>query len=255
MKKVYTLLVALLLTATLWAQSPEKINYQAVIRDANSTLLTNQAVGMQISILQGSASGTAVYVETQSPTTNANGLVTVEIGNGTSSDDFSAIDWSVDSYFIKTETDPTGGSDYTITGTSQLLSIPYALYAKIAENYNETDPLFSASPFIALTQEDVDNWAGELDELDPVFLASFANTISEADTTYWNNKLDEFTELDSVFLLSLANAISETDTTYWNSKLDEFTETDPIFLAHPSSSITEDNIEEWKDVWTRYTDN
>jgi len=133
MKRIFTILVAVLLTATLWAQSPEKMSYQAVIRNLSDQLVANQAVGIQISILQNSASGTVVYVETQTPTTNANGLVSIEIGTGTTSDDFSAIDWSVDTYFIKTETDPTGGSNYTITGVSQLLSVPYALHAKTAE--------------------------------------------------------------------------------------------------------------------------
>src|SRR6056297_542735 len=130
MKRIFTIMTAVLLTATLWAQSPEKMSYQAVIRDADNALITNQAVGMQISILQGSESGTAVYVETQNPTTNANGLLSIEIGTGTSADDFTSIDWASGSYFIKTETDPTGGSSYTITGTSQLLSVPFALYAK-----------------------------------------------------------------------------------------------------------------------------
>jgi hypothetical protein len=105
-------------------------------------LVTNQAVGIHISILQTSASGTAVYTETQTPTTNLNGLVTIEIGNGTSTDDFSVIDWSADTYFIKTEIDPTGGINYTITGISQLLSVPYALHAKTVETIIESDPVF-----------------------------------------------------------------------------------------------------------------
>jgi hypothetical protein len=134
MKKLYTIIAAILLTATTFAQAPEKMSYQAVVRDSGDALVTNQAVGMQISILQTTATGTAVYVETQTPTTNINGLVTLEIGTGTSTDDLTTIDWSSGTYFIKTETDPTGGSSYTITGTSQLLSVPYALHAKTAES-------------------------------------------------------------------------------------------------------------------------
>ena len=130
MRKVFTFLAAVLLTASVFAQAPEKMSYQAVIRNSSEALVTNTTVGMQISILQGSASGTAVYVETQSPTTNANGLVSLEIGVGTVvSGDFTTIDWANGPYFIKTETDPTGGTSYTITSTSQLLSVPYALYA------------------------------------------------------------------------------------------------------------------------------
>ncbi|MDO5968187.1 FISUMP domain-containing protein [Flavivirga aquimarina] len=111
------------------------MSYQAVIRDGAGALVTNQVVGMQISILQTTATGTVVYKENQTPTTNVNGLVTLEIGTGTVlSGNFTTIDWSSGPSFIKTETDPTGGTSYTIAGTSQLLSVPYALQAKKAEN-------------------------------------------------------------------------------------------------------------------------
>lgn len=133
MKRVYVLSVAVILTATLLAQSPDRMSYQAVIRDASNKLVTNTVVAMQISILQDSTSGTSVYVETQTPTTNANGLVSIELGGGTViSGNFSTINWAKGPYFVKTETDPdgaTGGTSYTITGISQLLSVPYALYA------------------------------------------------------------------------------------------------------------------------------
>jgi len=135
MKKLYTLLMAVIITASVFAQAPNKMSYQAVIRDASNILVTSSPVGMQISILQGSSSGTAAYVETQTPTTNANGLASIEIGSGTVvSGTFATIDWANGPYFIKTEADPTGGSTYTITGTSELLSVPYALHAKTAEN-------------------------------------------------------------------------------------------------------------------------
>ncbi|MBP7102276.1 MAG: hypothetical protein KBA86_03420 [Bacteroidales bacterium] len=165
MKKVFTFLLAVLLTATVWAQSPNKISYQAVVRNSSNALVTNTQIGMQISILQGSASGTAVYVETQKPTTNANGLVSIEIGGGTVvNGDFATIDWGNGLYFIKTETDINGGTTYTITGTSQLLSVPYALHAKTAETVtNETDPLFVASPANGITSGDIINWNNKLD--------------------------------------------------------------------------------------------
>lgn len=133
MKKIFIIAAALFMTASVWAQSPEKMSYQAVVRDASNTLVVSQPVGMQISILKGGTSGTPMYVETQTPTTNANGLVSFEIGAGNLvSGDITNIDWSNDTYFIKTETDPTGGTTYTITGISQLLSVPYALHAKTA---------------------------------------------------------------------------------------------------------------------------
>jgi hypothetical protein len=130
MKRNYTLLLFLLATVSILAQTPEKMSYQLVLRDASNTLLTNQLVGIQISILQTTNTGSAVYTETQTATTNINGLVSLEIGTGASSNDFSAIDWSAGPYFIKTATDANGGSNYSIIGTSQLMSVPYALYAK-----------------------------------------------------------------------------------------------------------------------------
>jgi hypothetical protein len=130
MKKIYLFISFLLVTATISAQSPQKISYQAVIRDANQNLVTNTNVGIRIQILQGSEFGAAVYVETHTPTANENGLVTLEIGAGTVvNGEFSAIDWADGPYFIKTETDPTGGTSYNIIGTSELLSVPYALFS------------------------------------------------------------------------------------------------------------------------------
>jgi len=109
------------------------LSYQAVIRGSTNALLTNTAVGMRVSILQGSPAGTAVYVERHTPTTNANGLVTIEIGGGTVvSGTFASINWGSSFFFIRTETDPAGGTNYTITGTSQLLSVPYSLHSKTA---------------------------------------------------------------------------------------------------------------------------
>jgi hypothetical protein len=131
MKNHYSFLILLFLSLSIYAQSPEKMSYQAVVRDANNTLVANQTVGMQISILQSSITGTVVYTETHSVDANSNGLVSLEIGTGSStSGNFSLIDWSAGPYFIKTETDPTGGTSYTINGTSQLMSVPFALYAK-----------------------------------------------------------------------------------------------------------------------------
>ena len=130
MKKIYSILAGLLLTASVFAQAPQKMSYQAVIRNSSNALITSAPVGMQISVLQGSSTGTAVYVEMQTPSTNANGLVSVEIGGGTVVfGNFSTINWANGPYFIKTETDPTGGTAYTITGTNELMSVPYALNA------------------------------------------------------------------------------------------------------------------------------
>ena len=135
MKKSFTLFFILLITCVVFAQTPEKMSYQAVIRNATGDLVKNANIGIRISILQGSATGSAVYVETQAPTTNVNGLISIEIGGGTPvTGTFSGIDWSTGIYYLKTETDPNGGTNYTITGTSQISSVPYALYSKKSAN-------------------------------------------------------------------------------------------------------------------------
>ncbi len=135
MKKIYTIIALVVSSLGIFAQAPQKMSYQAVVRNASDALVVSTTVGMQISILQGSSSGTPVYVETQTPTTNANGLVSIEIGAGSVvSGSFSTINWSTGNYYIKSETDIAGGTNYTITGTSQLLSVPYALNAKKVEN-------------------------------------------------------------------------------------------------------------------------
>jgi uncharacterized protein (TIGR02145 family) len=135
MKKVLAFFIFIILTASVFAQSPEKMSYQAVIRDTGDNLVTSQSVGIQISIVQDFVDGTIVYVERHFLSTNTNGLVSLEIGTGTIVlGDFANIDWSDGPFFIKTETDLDGGASYTISGTSQLVSVPYALHAKTAEN-------------------------------------------------------------------------------------------------------------------------
>ena len=112
------------------AQAPNAMSYQAVIRNASNVLVSNANVGVRISILQTTATGTVVFSEYHTPTTNANGLATLQIGAGTILiGNFATINWANGPFFIKTETDPTGGTNYTISGTSQLLSVPFALYA------------------------------------------------------------------------------------------------------------------------------
>ena len=121
----------IVLTVTTTTQVPEKMSYQAVVRNAANQLVINQNVGVKFSILKSSATGAVVYAETQNSTTNSNGLFTTNIGSGTViSGSMASINWANDVYFIKSEIDLAGGSNYTITGTQQLLSVPYALNAK-----------------------------------------------------------------------------------------------------------------------------
>jgi hypothetical protein len=135
MKKTITFFCLILVATGLFAQAPAKLSFQAVVRNSNGELLKNSNVGFRIQVLQSSEFGAAVYVETHESTTNENGLVSLEIGGGTVvAGKLDTLDWKKGPYFLKTEIDPDGGTNYTITGTTQLLSVPYALYAETA-NY------------------------------------------------------------------------------------------------------------------------
>lgn len=133
MKKIiYTFLVigSFIAAQSVFSQSPHLLSYQSLVRDNTGNILTNQSIGIQVTILQGSSTGTAVFTERHTTVSNSNGLVTVQIGNGTVvTGTFSSIDWANGPYFSKVEVDPSGGASYTLSSTSQLMSVPYALYA------------------------------------------------------------------------------------------------------------------------------
>ena len=115
MKKLVTFVSVIILSASLLAQAPQTFSYQAVVRGVNNELVANKLVGMKISLLQGSESGSAVFIETHKPTANENGLVSIVIGGGTLvKGTLANIDWSKGPYFIKTEIDPAGNSNYSV---------------------------------------------------------------------------------------------------------------------------------------------
>lgn len=132
MKKLYSLFIlCIALSSALLAQAPQSFAYQAIARNAAGTALVSLPVGIRASILETSATGTAIYVETHTATTNNVGLFTLAIGTGTATTGtFSAINWATNSKFLKIEMDATGGTNYQNIGTTQLLSVPYALYAE-----------------------------------------------------------------------------------------------------------------------------
>ena len=134
MKHIVTIIAIVLVSVNTFAQAPNRISYQAEVRNTNNSLVVNQLVGIRISILQGSTTSPAVYVETHTPSTNANGLISIQIGGGITSGNFANINWGNGPYFLKTETDPTGGTNYSISGTNQLLSVPYALFSNSSNN-------------------------------------------------------------------------------------------------------------------------
>ncbi len=146
MKKIiasrFSLLVLVMLACTsLFGQAPQSFNYQAVVRDVAGTILPNQMVALRMNIHEGSAIGPTVYSETHMPTTNAFGLVNLQIGAGTVvSGSFAAIQWGGNSHFIEVELDPAGGTNYLSLGAQQLVSVPYALYADSSRNPGPAGP-------------------------------------------------------------------------------------------------------------------
>ena len=128
MKKLITLL-AVFATITSFAQAPQGFNYQATVRNSAGALIVNQNVIFKFKVLQNSATGTIVYSENQSVTTDDLGQVNIVIGQGTATTGtFSTINWGTGNYFLGIELNT--GSGYVTMGTTQLMSVPFALYAK-----------------------------------------------------------------------------------------------------------------------------
>ncbi len=172
MQKFITTLTAFLLAVVIWAQVPQNIKWQSVIRNNDNHLIANSTVGIEVSISQGSEDGPVVFTETHKSTTDGNGVIGFEIGSGTKSwwrPGFKDINWSEGPYYLKIRTDLNGYENYTIEGTSQLLSVPYALYAKTAETslttVAEQDPVFEASASGGITNSDVSLWNNKQDQL------------------------------------------------------------------------------------------
>ena len=174
MKNNY-LLFSILLFIIPWnhilAQPPEAIKYQMVVRDNSDNLLTNQNISLRLTILKGGVQGSTVYCETHAISTNQFGLVNLNIGTGTvvGNGNFSLIDWGSDSFFLKTEIDLTGGTSYTLTGTSQFLSVPYSLNSKNAARLNGHDTSYFVN---TITNQSI---SGNKTFMDPVSIENKIN--------------------------------------------------------------------------------
>jgi hypothetical protein len=183
MKNIAFLLIAFFFAQLSMAQAPEKFNYQAVVRDAGGTPVKNQSISLRVSILQGSASGTTLYQETHTLTSNGSGIITATIGGGTVvSGSMSGIGWSSNAHFIKIEADPAGGSSYSLLSNNQLLSVPYSLNAMRADSATHVSNV-----------DDAD--ADPTNELQTISLANDVITLSNgggtADLTSYNNKIND----------------------------------------------------------------
>jgi hypothetical protein len=159
MKTIITIFSALILGLALHAQTPQAFKYQAVVRNAEGKLIEDLPVGIQIQIIQGTEPGTVVYTETHIDTTNSFGLINLSVGEGAvQSGTFSEINWGNDIYFICISIDDTGEANYTHLGTTQLLSVPYAIQSKHSENYDESDPVFISHDAYGILSPDISNW-------------------------------------------------------------------------------------------------
>ncbi len=224
------------LPETTQAQAPQKISYQAVIRDGAGMLVSNADVGVRIQILQGSEDGAAVFVESHEPTTNINGVAVLEIGGGNAeSGSIAGIAWENSPYFIKTETDPTGGTDYSIVGTSELLSVPYALYANQAGNGGQGTGVevgqLALGGIVFYVAEDGQHGlvAATQDQSESSNWFTAQNNISdpanhdEAGKGFTDWRLPTRYELDLMYMVLNENADAGfSDDFYWSSTEDDF---------------------------------
>ena len=161
MKHIFLFILTLAGVWNLHAQTPQKINYQAVARDAGGQALAGANLGVKFTFLQGSVTGNIVYEETFSVTTNQLGLYNVQLGDGSPlSGNFNVINWANGPYFVEVAIDPNGGANFAVMGTSELISVPYALFAEDVANKddadadpnNEIQSLSQSGPLISLSQ-------------------------------------------------------------------------------------------------------
>ena len=126
-------LLAACFTQAQESQMPKAFSYQAVVRNSQGKVIAKQPVGIKVEILQGSTEGTVVYAETQTPESSQTGTVNLLIGTGTVTEGtFADIDWGAATYFLRISMDVQGGSSYEVVSTTQMLPVPYALYAEKA---------------------------------------------------------------------------------------------------------------------------
>ena len=201
MRRLLTIIAILFVNIIAMAQAPSKMSYQAVIRSNNALVVSTQ-IGMRVSIIKDSATGLSVYQETYNPqpTTNANGLVSVEIGGGNPSFGlFDNIDWSASTYFVKIETDVTGGTNYTNIGVSQFLSVPYALNAKSSSMVTGIVPVSNGGTGVTNVNNiksllGIDSLNNTPDLLKPISVATqnaINNKLNKSDTTSLSSRIAE----------------------------------------------------------------
>jgi len=201
MKSLYLSAIFILTMATIgYSQTPYLFNYQAIVHDITGQVVDNQSVGIKISILQGTSTGSAVFSETHNVTTDGYGLVNLQIGSGTNlGPQLSSILWYVDLYFIKIEIDPAGGTAYTITSTSQLISVPYAMQAEtVVQNDDaDADPTNEYNTAAVLNGTDL-----EISDAGGTLTVDLLPLVDDADPDP-TNEIQTITKVGSIITLSL----------------------------------------------------
>lgn len=194
MKKLMITAISVLMMTYLSAQVSEKLYYQALIRDDGNNVIANREIGMLVQVLSGSAEGTVMYAETRTLSTAPDGMISFTIGSGTTiSGNFESIDWSAGPYFVKTEIDPSGGTVYSLTGTSQLLSVPYVFYAKTAEKIGNIAESQGFSDVLAVNDSagmPIKNVADPTDDLDAVTMTYLMQQMYDAGLLKGSNILN-----------------------------------------------------------------
>jgi hypothetical protein len=188
MKKSLFTLILMATTILSFSQSPNSFQYQAVVRGSNGDIVANLPVSFRLSIITDTAAGTVVYSETHSVTTNSFGLAVFAVGTGTwVSGSFSGIAWGADTHFLKVEVNITGGVNYEDMGTTQLISVPYALHSKTSEdafsgNYND---LTNTPDFTGWDQNASNDFNGSYSALTgaPTNLSQFTNDVGYVTTS------------------------------------------------------------------------
>ncbi|MCX6257469.1 MAG: hypothetical protein NTW49_06175 [Bacteroidia bacterium] len=253
MKKSIIYFIFIFAIATVSAQTPMSFSYQAVVRDSTGNILADQNVSLRISVLQGNVSGSAAYVETHATTTNRFGLILLSIGQGNViSGSFSNIDWaSGGMWFLKVELDPYGGSNYFEMGTSQFLSVPYALHSKTAEiltgALNETDPVFGSHAASSINSADILNWNTAFNWGNHA-IAGYLTNFTESDPVWSQSSVNYYTKFNlqtngsaQVYFGNITNR---------PNTLAGYGITDAMNTSHPANSISTTNISHWNTAYS-----
>ena len=227
MKKITSFLIAFTITVFSFGQAPNAFQYQSIVRDAANNVLANQNVNLKILILDNSATGNVLYSETHSVITNEFGLINLQIGSGTIlSGSFNSINWGVNNKYVRLELDPTGGTAFQFMGTSQLLSVPYALYALNSGNggasYNAGSGISLSGNVISNTAPDqpislTGSGSTSVSGTYPNFVINSTDNVNDAD----NNPTNELQSLSqSGTNITLSNgggtiSVNDGDTTLW----------------------------------------